>query len=61
LKTRREAPLGIRWIRWEDLKEIGWEVVDWMHLAQDRNQWRTLVNTVMNFRISGLADRMLAC
>jgi hypothetical protein len=31
-----------------DLKKIGWEVVEWMCLAQDRVQWRTLVNTVMN-------------
>jgi hypothetical protein len=34
--------------RWEDnirmdLKEIGWEGVDWMHLAQYRDQWRTLI------------------
>jgi len=28
-----------------DLKEIGWEIVDWIHLAQDRDLWRTLVNT----------------
>jgi len=27
-----------------DLGEIGWEVVDWMHLAQDRGQWWALVN-----------------
>jgi hypothetical protein len=31
------------------LRETGWEVVDWIHLAQDRDQWRTLANTVMNF------------
>jgi hypothetical protein len=31
-----------------DLREIGWDVVDWMHLAQDRDQWRALVNKVMN-------------
>jgi hypothetical protein len=31
-----------------DLREIDWEGVDWMHLAQDRDQWRTLVNTAMN-------------
>jgi hypothetical protein len=31
-----------------ELREIGWEGVDWMHLAQDRDQWRALVNTVMN-------------
>jgi hypothetical protein len=29
-----------------------WQDVDWMHLAQDRYQWRALVNTVMNLRIS---------
>jgi len=32
------------------LSEIGWEGVDWIHLAQDRNQRWTVVNTVMNFR-----------
>jgi hypothetical protein len=47
LKTR---PLGRPTHKREDnnrmdLREIGWEVVDWMHLAQDRNQWRALVNT----------------
>jgi len=39
--------------RWEDnirmdLRELGWEGVDWIHLAQDRHQWWTLVKTVMN-------------
>jgi hypothetical protein len=33
-----------------DLREIGWEGVDWIDMAQDRNQWRALVNTVMNLR-----------
>jgi hypothetical protein len=37
-----------------DLREIGWEVVDWMHLAQDGCQWRTVVITVMNL---GLCKR----
>jgi hypothetical protein len=34
-----------------DLKEIGWEGMDWIDLAQDRDQWRALVNTVMNLRV----------
>jgi hypothetical protein len=58
LVTKSEVmrPLGRPRHRWEDnirkdLGEIRWEVVDWMHLAQDREQWRTLVNTVMNLRV----------
>jgi hypothetical protein len=31
-----------------DLGEIGWDGMDWVDLAQDRDQWRALVNTVMN-------------
>jgi hypothetical protein len=34
-----------------DLREIGWDGVDWIDLAQDRDRWRTLVNTVMNLRV----------
>jgi hypothetical protein len=34
-----------------DLREIGWDGVDWFDMAQDRNQWRALVNTVLNFRV----------
>jgi hypothetical protein len=33
-----------------NLRKIGWEGVEWMHVAQDRDQWRALVNTVMNLR-----------
>jgi hypothetical protein len=33
------------------LREIRWKVVDWIHLAQDRDQWRTLVDTIMNLRV----------
>jgi hypothetical protein len=33
-----------------DVRETGWEFVDWIHLTQDRDQWRTLVNTIMNLR-----------
>jgi len=34
-----------------NLKEVGCEVVDWIHLAQDRGLWRALANMVMNFRV----------
>jgi hypothetical protein len=34
-----------------DLKEIECDVVDWIYLAQDRDPWRALVNTVMNLRV----------
>jgi hypothetical protein len=33
-----------------DLREIGWDGMDWIYLAQDKDQWRALVNTVMNLR-----------
>jgi hypothetical protein len=39
-----------------DLREIGWESVDWIQLAQDRDRWRAVVNTVMNLRV--LAPRI---
>jgi hypothetical protein len=34
-----------------DLKEIGWGSIDWIDVAQDRDRWRALVNTVMNLRV----------
>jgi hypothetical protein len=34
-----------------NLGERGWDGVDWIDLAQDRDQWRALVNTVMNLRV----------
>jgi CRISPR/Cas system-associated protein Cas7 (RAMP superfamily) len=41
--------------RWEDIKmdlrEIGLEVVDWIHLAQDRDRWRAVVKAVMNLMV----------
>jgi hypothetical protein len=33
------------------LREIKWSGMDWTELSQDRDQWRTLVNTVMNIRV----------
>jgi hypothetical protein len=35
-----------------DLREIACHAMDWIDLAQDRDEWRALVNTVMNFRVS---------
>jgi hypothetical protein len=34
-----------------DLREIGWDDRDWIDLAQDMDQWRDLMNTVINLRV----------
>jgi hypothetical protein len=49
-------PLGRPRRRWEDnikrdLQEVGGDCGDWMERAQDRDRWRALVSTVMNFRV----------
>ena len=54
-KPEGKSPLGRPRRRWEDnikmdLREVG-GVGDWMELAQDRDRWRALVNTVMNVRV----------
>jgi hypothetical protein len=56
VKPEGKKPLGRLRRRWEggigmDLREIGWESVDWIQLAQDRDRWRGFVNTVMNLRV----------
>jgi hypothetical protein len=55
-KPVEKKPLGRPRRRWVDniimdLGEIGWDGMDWIDLAQDRDRWRTLVKTVMNIRI----------
>jgi hypothetical protein len=55
-KPERRRPLGRPRRRWEDgirmdVRKISWGRVDWIELAQDRDRWRTLVNTVMNLRV----------
>jgi hypothetical protein len=52
-KPEEKRPLGRPRCRWVgnfkmDLGETGWDDMNWIDLAQDRDQWRALVNTVMN-------------
>jgi hypothetical protein len=55
-KPEGRRPLGRPRHRWVhnikmDLREIGWDGIDWVDLAQGRDQWRALANTVMNLRV----------
>jgi hypothetical protein len=55
-KLDGKRPLERPRLRWMDnikmdLREIGWNGIDWIDLALDRDQWRALVNTVMNLRV----------
>jgi hypothetical protein len=55
-KTKGKRPLRIPRRRCVgnikiDLREIGWDGVDWMDMAEDRDQWRALVNTVLNLQV----------
>jgi hypothetical protein len=55
-KPEGKRPLGRprrKWVDniWMDLGEVGWGDVDWIGLAQERNRWRALVNSVLNLRV----------
>jgi hypothetical protein len=55
-KLEGKRPLRRPRCRWVDnikihLRQIGWDGVDWIDLAQDRGQWRALVNTVMKLLV----------
>jgi hypothetical protein len=55
-KSEGRRPLVRPRRRWEDnikmdLREVGWGGADWVDLAPDRDKWRALVYTVMNFRV----------
>jgi hypothetical protein len=55
-KPEGERPLGRQRRRWVDnikmnLRAIGWGGINWIDLAEDRDQWRAVVNTVMNLGV----------
>jgi hypothetical protein len=55
-KQEVKRPLGRPRNRWVDnikidVRETGWDGMDWIDLTHDRDQWRALVNTVMNLQI----------
>jgi hypothetical protein len=55
-KPERKRPLGRSRRRWVDnikidLREIEWDCMVWIDMAHDRDQWRALVNTVLNLRV----------
>jgi hypothetical protein len=59
-----KGPVGKPRRRWEgnieiNLRETVWEAVDWIRLAEDRDQLRVVVNTVMNLRVSYKAGNFL--
>jgi predicted membrane protein len=56
-KPEGKRPLGRPRRRWVgnikmDLRVIEWDDIDWINLAQDKDQWRVLVNTVMNLWVA---------
>jgi hypothetical protein len=43
-----------------DLREIGWDGMDWIELAQDRDQWRALLNMIMNLQVPQNAGKFFS-
>jgi hypothetical protein len=65
-KARRKRNLGRPSRRWEDgirmdLREIGCGGVEWIQLAQDRYQWRSVVNAVMKLRVLAPRNYLVSC
>jgi hypothetical protein len=64
-KPEGKRPLGRPRLRWMnnikmDLRERGLDAVDWIDLTQDRDQWRALVDTVINIRVPYNAGNFLS-
>jgi hypothetical protein len=59
-----KRPLGRPKLKWVDnikmdLRDIEWDGMDWIDLAQNRDQWKALLNTVMNLRVPQNAGKFL--
>jgi hypothetical protein len=64
-KPEEKRPLGRPKRRWVvsikmDIRETGWDGMDLINLAQDRDQWRAVMNAVMNLRIPYNAGKFLS-
>jgi hypothetical protein len=64
-KLERKRPLGRLKHKWQDdikmdLREIGWGGMDWTDLVHGRDQWRALVNTIMNLRVPQNVGKFLS-
>jgi transposase len=64
-KPEGKIPLGRPRCRWVDnikiyIRDIGYDGMDWIDLAEDRDQWRALVNTTMNLRVPSNAGKFLS-
>jgi hypothetical protein len=65
LLVEGNRPLGRPGRKWEDnikieVRVIGWSGMDWIHLAQDKDQWRALVNMVINLQVPYSVEKFLS-